>query len=119
MLQLLKDISNNRMPSVADLLKQAAQAPKQSQPSGNNKTAMAGQVRASAPGKAGEGAKKPASPAQRGSFYRRCRIVPAAAETQGGAGCAAQSKGQPPHIATAEYDAGRRGIQARRSATCE
>ena len=62
MLQLLKDISNNRMPSVADLLKQAAQAPKQSQPSGNNKTAMAGKVQATSPGKAGEGAKKPAPP---------------------------------------------------------
>jgi hypothetical protein len=62
MLQILKDISNNRMPSVADLLKEAAQAPKQSQPGSANKTAMAGQVRSTAPGKASTGEKKPAPP---------------------------------------------------------
>ena len=50
MLQILKDISANRMPSVADLLKQAAQAPGVAQNS--PKTApMAGQVRTSSPGK--------------------------------------------------------------------
>ncbi len=58
MLQILKDIANNRMPSVADLLKQSAQAPKQSQPGANNKTAQAGQVRNVMPGKAGTGEKK-------------------------------------------------------------
>jgi hypothetical protein len=49
MLQVLKDISGNRMPSVADLLKQAAKAPamaaKPPQPSGPK----VGQVRAAAP----------------------------------------------------------------------
>ncbi len=46
MLQVLKDISANRMPSVADLLKQAAQAPIAAAPAPGRKTPMAGQVRA-------------------------------------------------------------------------
>ncbi len=50
MLGILKDISSNRMPSVADLLKQAAQAPKtasNSEPPSNN-APKAGQNRATA-----------------------------------------------------------------------
>jgi len=52
MLQVLKDISANRMPTVADLLKEAAQAQSQSlaaKPTGNN-APMAGQVRANGAG---------------------------------------------------------------------
>ena len=51
MLQILKDIAGNRMPSVADLLKQASQAPltaATAPPTG--KTAIAGQVRANPKG---------------------------------------------------------------------
>ena len=53
MLQILKDISGNRMPTVADLLKQAAQAP-QRWPTRRQKSApppMAGQIRATGAGK--------------------------------------------------------------------
>ena len=64
MLQILKDISGNRMPSVADLLKQGATAPVASnKPTGNNGP-KAGQTRAMAGGKGGEskpGAPKPPS----------------------------------------------------------
>ena len=65
MLQILKDISANRMPSVADLLKHAAQAPNLARAGSANQTRMAGQVRASAPGKPsnGESAKKNQVPA--------------------------------------------------------
>jgi hypothetical protein len=45
MLQILKDISANRMPSVADLLKQASQAPAIAQNQNSQKTPMAGMVR--------------------------------------------------------------------------
>src|SRR5579872_172647 len=45
MLQILKDISANRMPSVADLLKQASQAPAMAQFSPEKTPPMAGQVR--------------------------------------------------------------------------
>jgi hypothetical protein len=57
MLQILKDISANRMPSVADLLKQASQAPNLAQNSHTNKAPMAGQVRTSAAGKPPAGSK--------------------------------------------------------------
>jgi hypothetical protein len=58
MLQILKDISDNRMPSVADLLKQASQAEKaMAANSPSNKGAMAGNNRA------GGGAPKPSEPA--------------------------------------------------------
>jgi hypothetical protein len=52
MLQILKDIAGNRMPSVADLLKEAAQAPSTAMATSksNNKSAMAGQVRAASAG---------------------------------------------------------------------
>jgi hypothetical protein len=49
MLQILKDIAANRMPSVADLLKQAAQSPQMANQAGN-KTAMVGEVRSLIPG---------------------------------------------------------------------
>jgi len=52
MLNILKDISGNRMPSVADLLKQASQAPKtaSNSESPSNKSPKAGETRASAAG---------------------------------------------------------------------
>jgi hypothetical protein len=51
MLQILKEISANRMPSVADLLKQAAQAPQMAGNQSSKKSAMVGEVRSLAPGK--------------------------------------------------------------------
>ena len=53
MLQILKDISGNRMPTVADLLKQAAQAPNLANASQKSAppTKMAGQIRATGTGK--------------------------------------------------------------------
>ncbi|MBI3469540.1 MAG: hypothetical protein HY000_41590, partial [Planctomycetes bacterium] len=65
MLQILKDISANRMPSVADLLKQASQAPVDAN-SPSNQGPMAGQIRAASSGAAAEGSspgdkKKPTS----------------------------------------------------------
>ena len=51
MLQILKDIAGNRMPSVADLLKQASQAPNLALNAPSNKAPMAGQVRTSGYGK--------------------------------------------------------------------
>lgn len=54
MLQILKDISANRMPSVADLLKQASQAAIAAS-AGSNSAPVAGQVRASPPGSASMG----------------------------------------------------------------
>jgi hypothetical protein len=64
MLQLLKDIAGNRMPSVADLLKQAATAPNVASSTNNNRSKMAGQIRASqaaAPSEPKDGPKKPPS----------------------------------------------------------
>jgi hypothetical protein len=58
MLQILKDIASNRMPSVADLLKQAAQAPQLAQNNGGSKRPTAGQVRASSAGQP-SGSKEP------------------------------------------------------------
>ncbi|HXY37008.1 MAG TPA: hypothetical protein VEI07_22465, partial [Planctomycetaceae bacterium] len=52
-LQILKDIAANRMPSVADLLKQASQAPQMSADQSRNKSAMVGEVRSLASGKPG------------------------------------------------------------------
>jgi hypothetical protein len=51
MLQILKDIAANRMPSVADLLKQAAQAPQLGANQPGNKTAMVGEIRSVGAGK--------------------------------------------------------------------
>jgi hypothetical protein len=51
MLQVLKDISGNRMPSVADLLKKTAQAPTLAANTKSNNAPRAGQVRASESGK--------------------------------------------------------------------
>lgn len=50
MLQILKDISSNRMPTVADMLKQASEAPKLAQNSPSDKSPKAGMVRNSASG---------------------------------------------------------------------
>lgn len=51
MLQILKDISSNRMPNVADLLKQASQAPSLASSKSTSKTAPGvGQVRAARSG---------------------------------------------------------------------
>jgi hypothetical protein len=64
MLQILKDIAGNRMPSVADLLKEAAQAPSMARSSPNGPTKMAGQVRGGGsptPTKPGDDQKKPTS----------------------------------------------------------
>jgi len=64
MLQILKDIAGNRMPSVADLLREAAQAPNVALATSNNKSMMAGQVRSggkSSPSEPSPGAKKPPS----------------------------------------------------------
>lgn len=57
MLQVLKDISSNRMPSVADLLKQASDAPKLAQNSPGDNAPSVGQVRNAASGQS-----KPKSP---------------------------------------------------------
>jgi hypothetical protein len=59
MLQILKDISANRMPSVADLLKQASRSPRFAQNSPSNKTPAAGQIRATGAGNPSEGSDKP------------------------------------------------------------
>ncbi|MDA1161657.1 MAG: hypothetical protein O3B13_01005 [Planctomycetota bacterium] len=66
MLQILKDISSNRMPSVADMLKQASEAPKMAQSTPNSKAPSVGQVRNSASGDSppgeDDGGKKPQVP---------------------------------------------------------
>src|SRR5262249_2860817 len=54
MLQILKDISGNRMPSVTDLLKQASQAPAMAQNQNSQKAPMAGTVRDTRSGAAGK-----------------------------------------------------------------
>jgi hypothetical protein len=50
MLQILKDIAGNRMPNVADLLKQSAQAPGAVAASATKSGPMAGQIRSNAGG---------------------------------------------------------------------
>jgi hypothetical protein len=57
MLQILKDISGNRMPTVADLLKQAATAPGVAQKGSKPAGPMAGQVRSATAGKGSSGDK--------------------------------------------------------------
>jgi hypothetical protein len=64
MLQILKDIAGNRMPSVADLLKQAATAPTVASTANRARAPMAGQVRSSsagAPAQPNPDAKQPPS----------------------------------------------------------
>ncbi|MBI3862287.1 MAG: hypothetical protein HY290_10370 [Planctomycetia bacterium] len=61
MLQILKDISGNRMPSVADLLKQASQAAAADNQESQKKL-MAGQVRASGDAKSSKPSDKPQRP---------------------------------------------------------
>lgn len=68
MLQILKDISANRMPTVADLLKEAAQAPSAGHPNPNKGAAAAGMVRNLAGGQGGgqdepKGETRPPNPA--------------------------------------------------------
>ncbi|MBI2823782.1 MAG: hypothetical protein HYX69_03710 [Planctomycetia bacterium] len=64
MLQILKDISANRMPTVADLLKESSQAPGIAANAPTKPTPMAGQVRdaGGTPAKPGDSKPKPAVP---------------------------------------------------------
>ncbi|MCH5375470.1 MAG: hypothetical protein JJ992_15980 [Planctomycetes bacterium] len=67
MLQILQDISNNRMPSVADLLEQASQAESELAGTTSDRSPTAGQVRASTAGPSskappGENARAPSVP---------------------------------------------------------
>ena len=62
MLQILKDIAGNRMPNVADLLKQSAQSPGAVATAATKSGPMAGQVRSSAGGAAGAKAGEPSEP---------------------------------------------------------
>ncbi|WP_406694889.1 hypothetical protein V5E97_27985 [Singulisphaera sp. Ch08] len=62
MLQILKDISTNRMPSVAELLKEAAQAPSLAANTTGNKAPTAGQVRAAGAGAPSEPKKSNPAP---------------------------------------------------------
>ena len=64
MLQILKDISGNRMPNVADLLKQSAQAPALAANSPTKPAPAAGQIRDTRPGtgKPGESKPQPVAP---------------------------------------------------------
>ncbi len=105
MLQILKDISANRMPSVADLLKQASQAPHLAMNAPKNKAPMAGQVRTSAPGKPPDGSKKSAR-AERYSGNCRRRVVAAAARSQG-QGAIADRQEWIAAPRAADHDAGR------------
>src|SRR5262249_36143211 len=57
MLQILRDIAGNRMPSVAGLLKQASDAPRVAASMPGQPTKMAGQVRSSGAGKPSEATK--------------------------------------------------------------
>ena len=82
MLQILKDISANRMPSVADLLKEAAQAPSLAANATGNKAPMAGQVRAAGPGSPPSAPKTNAAPPAVPAG-RRHRIVAATAREEG------------------------------------
>lgn len=59
MLQILKDISANRMPSVADLLDQGARAPVSTAKSSNPQSPMAGQVRSTGSGSPSDGKLEP------------------------------------------------------------
>lgn len=62
MLQILKDISTNRMPSVADLLKEAAQAQSLAANATGNRAPAAGQVRAAGAGTPSEPKKENGAP---------------------------------------------------------
>jgi uncharacterized protein YdbL (DUF1318 family) len=62
MLQILKDIAGNRMPNVADLLKQAAQSPGAVATAATKAGPVAGQIRSSGGGPAGAKAGEPSQP---------------------------------------------------------
>ena len=82
MLQILKDISGNRMPSVADLLKQAAQAPSAGRERRRaTRRRWPGRSAPPAPGAAGR-AEAENGQAAGGPAGRRPRVVAAAAETR-------------------------------------
>ena len=86
MLQILKDISANRMPSVADLLKEAAQAQALAATPTGNKAPMAGQVRASGAGKPTEPAKDAPKPS----------AVPTVADTESSQNSPGKKNNGPP-----------------------
>ncbi|MDB5345906.1 MAG: hypothetical protein JWP89_4283 [Schlesneria sp.] len=62
MLQILKDISGNRMPNVADLLKQSSQAPVVASNSPSKPSPSAGQIQTSPPGGSKPSESKPKPP---------------------------------------------------------
>jgi hypothetical protein len=62
MMQLLKDISGNRMPSVADLLNEAAKSPRMAQSNQGNRGPKAGQNRAHVSGSNPKQSDQPESP---------------------------------------------------------
>lgn len=62
MLQILKDISGNRMPNVADLLKQSSQAPVVASNSASKPSPSAGQIQTSPPGGSKPSESKPKPP---------------------------------------------------------
>lgn len=100
MLQILKDISGNRMPSVADLLKEAAQAPAVAATPTGNKGPMAGRIQSAAAGAPSDGKKKPPAPTS----------VPTVADREssqnspdkGGPKPASKSNGSPPRLTLAQ-----------------
>ena len=119
MLQILKDIAANRMPSVADLLKAAAESPgvvARTRPS--TRWPMAGEMRASARSarRSARTRRLPPPPKKnRRPDARRCRIVAAAARPESQAVAAEQPEG--PAADAADHAAPRRQEQARRPAT--
>ena len=97
MLQILKDIAGNRMPSVADLLKQAAQAPSVAMAAAEPATRRGwpGKIRAGGIGVARRSpADDEAQAAVGRSHDRRPGIVAAARRRQGRPGKPAKSKQQ-------------------------
>ena len=98
MLQILKDIAGNRMPSVADLLKEAAQAPSVAMASPNQKTRMAGQNPRGRILDAVEARRRKEEAAVGHSLDRRPRIVAAAARRQGRPRSASKSKSKTPRL---------------------
>ncbi len=98
MLQILKDIAGNRMPSVADLLKQAATAPNVAANTNSNKTRMAGQIRANQAGSASEpkdSAKKPPRQCPRSPIVNRRSNRPMKSRARLRASRATRARGSP------------------------
>jgi hypothetical protein len=86
MLQILKDIAANRMPSVADLLKQASQAAAAVPSGSTNKTAMAGQIRSLAAG----------TPSSRSSSPQKPSGIPAVVDQESSQQPAGKKTAPPP-----------------------